>query len=69
VPSVAPHCVGLGEVFALGRRLGVSVPRSAKIIAIEVADPFRMSTELTPALRAALPAIVERVLQALAQAA
>jgi hydrogenase maturation protease len=65
VPTVAPHCVGLGEVLALGRLLGVSVPRSVKLIAIEVADALTMSTEMTPALRAALPAIVERVLQAL----
>lgn len=65
VPSVAPHGVGLGEVLALGRALGSPVPERVKILAIEVADPFTVSTELTPELRAALPGIVERVICAL----
>lgn len=66
IPSVAPHGVGLGEVLALGRELGFCVPDQVKIFAIEVADPFTVSAELTPELRAALPGIVERVMHALA---
>ena len=61
VPAISPHFLGIGEALALGRKLGVPVPRQALIFAIEVQDPFTVGTRLTPALAAALPRIVERI--------
>jgi hydrogenase maturation protease len=61
LPAISPHFLGVGETLALGRKLGLSVPRQVKIFAIEVQDPFTVSTQLTPALEAALPAIVEQI--------
>lgn len=65
LPAVAPHFLGVGEVLALGRQLGLSMPREVKIFAVEVADPFTVGTELTPALNQALPHIIKRVEAAL----
>jgi len=48
----------VGEVLALGRQLGLSVPRRVKILAIEVQDPVTVGTSLTPALEEVLPVIV-----------
>ena len=65
VPACAPHFVGVGEMLALGRQLGLAVPSRVKIFAVEVLDPFTVGTRLTPALEAALPDVVERVAAAL----
>jgi hydrogenase maturation protease len=65
LPLSSPHFIGIGEMLALGRQLGMAVPQRVKIFAIEVQDPFTISTDLTPTLRAALPGIVERVAHAL----
>jgi hydrogenase maturation protease len=60
-----PHFVGVSETLALGRELGLAMPEQVKIFAVEVEDPFTLGTELSPALQAALPAIVDRVCAAL----
>lgn len=55
-----PHFLGVGETLALGRELGLPMPRQVKILAVEVADPFTLGTAITPLLRAALPEAVNR---------
>jgi len=62
LPAVSPHFLGIGELLALGRELGLSVPVQVRIFAVEVQDCFTVGTQLTPTLEAALPDIVERVL-------
>ena len=64
LPAVSPHFLGIGEVLALGRKLGLAVPTRVKILAVEVQDVTTVGTELTPPLQAALPAIVRRVMSA-----
>lgn len=59
----SPHFLGVGETLALGRQLGLEMPERVKVLAIEVADPFTMGTEMTPPLLAALAPAVERVLE------
>jgi hydrogenase maturation protease len=56
-----PHFVGVSETLALGRQLGLLMPEQVRIFAIEVKDPFTLGTTLSPALQAALPAIVARI--------
>jgi hydrogenase maturation protease len=56
-----PHFLGVGETLALGRLLELPMPAEVTIYAIEVEDPFTLGTQLTPALQAALPGIVERI--------
>ena len=56
-----PHFLGVGETLALGRHLGLPMPEHVRIIAVEVEDPYTLGTKLTPGLRHALPAVIERV--------
>jgi hydrogenase maturation protease len=65
LPPFAPHFLGIGEVIALGRKLGLPVPSRVRIFAIEVQDPFTVGTSLTPLLELALPAIAARIFAAL----
>ncbi len=59
--GASPHFTGLGEVLALGRTLGLPMPCRVKILAVEVEDPFTVSTDLSPALSAAFPSLLDRV--------
>lgn len=56
-----PHFVGVGETLVLGRQLGLLMPETVRIFAVEVEDPFTLGTRMTPALEAAVPGIVARV--------
>lgn len=74
VNSTTPHMLGVGETLALGRMLGLDMPDQVRAFAVEVADPFSLGTELTPAVHAALPfaaakvAVAARMLAAAAPA-
>ena len=59
--TMSPHFLGVGELLALGRELGLAVPARMKIFAVEVQDPFTIGTQMTPALGDTLPHIVEQV--------
>lgn len=58
----APHFLGVGDTLALGCLLGLPMPERVTIFAVEVADPFTLGTDLTPAVQDALLPTVERVL-------
>lgn len=68
LPSGSPHFAGIGEMLALGRELGLPMPRQVKVFAIEVADPLTVKAELSPALQAAFPRIVSDILASAALA-
>lgn len=61
VTATSPHFVGVGETLALGRRLGLAMPRRVRVIAIEVADPFTLGTQPTTVVQEAVGLAVERV--------
>ncbi len=61
IAALSPHFLGIGEVLAMGRELGLAVPGQVKIFAVEVQDPFTLGTRMTPVLETALPDIVRRV--------
>jgi hydrogenase maturation protease len=58
----SPHFLGVGETLAFGRMLGAEMPAQIGVVAIEVADPFTLGTELTEAVARAVPAAVACVL-------
>ena len=62
-----PHFLGVGETLALGKQLDLPMPARVRIFAIEVADAHTLGTQLTPALEAAVPAILARLRAALFQ--
>ncbi len=61
LPMVSPHFLGVTEVLALGRELGMPVPSHVRILGIEVEDPHTIALEMTAGLRAAFPEIADRV--------
>lgn len=61
LPAQSPHFLGIGEVLALGRSLGLQVPRYIRIFAIEVQDPYKVSREMSPVLEAKKPGIVAQI--------
>lgn len=60
LPSRSPHFLGIAELLALGRELGIEIPDRVNVVAVEVQDPFTLGTEMTPAVTQALPGIVEQ---------
>ncbi|HUT98646.1 MAG TPA: hydrogenase maturation protease [bacterium] len=60
------HRFGVFEGLELGRRLGLDMPEEIRIYAVEAPDPFTFGEGLSPALAAALPAIVEGIYRELA---
>lgn len=52
--ATVPHFLGIRETLALGRLLGLPMPRQVRILAVEVADPFTLGTALTPAVAGAV---------------
>jgi len=57
----SPHFLGVGETLALGRQLGLEMPRQVGILAVEVEDPYTLGTRMTPALETALPGLAHRI--------
>jgi hydrogenase maturation protease len=57
----APHFVGIVETLAMGRTLGLAMPRDVQIFAIEVKDAFTVRVALTPDVQRAVAVAVDRV--------
>lgn len=60
----APHFLGVGDTLALGRLMDLPMPSQVRILAVEVADPLTLGTELTPQLQSAFPGLLEQLLAA-----
>jgi hydrogenase maturation protease len=60
VIAPSPHYAGLPEILDMASRLGISFPKDIRILAMEVDDPFRISEEISVAVRVNLPDFVER---------
>jgi hydrogenase maturation protease len=61
----SPHFVGLFEVLAAARALGMRVPRKVTILAAEAADCVTVAGPMHTAVRAAIPAVTARIAQLL----
>jgi hydrogenase maturation protease len=59
----SPHFVGIGEMLALGKELGMNLPTEVRIIAIEVLDPCTMSGQLTEKVQAGIDTAVRKMMQ------
>jgi len=49
------HEIGLLEGLDLGRRLGLAVPDSVRVYAVQIVDPFSFGTKMTDSVERALP--------------
>lgn len=59
----SPHSLNLPSILDLGRQLGLSLPRVIRIYGIEVQDVVNYSESLTPAVAAAVPRIVDYIVE------
>ncbi|MBI5646771.1 MAG: hydrogenase maturation protease [Ignavibacteriae bacterium] len=66
VTAPSPHYAGLPEVLAMADVLELSFPRTIRILAMEVEDPYSIHEGLSPAVRAALPEFITRAAALLA---
>ena len=63
VHGASPHGINIATALALGRQLaGERMPSDIRFFAIEAADLVNVSEKLTPAVAAAMPSIIERIL-------
>lgn len=71
VPGPSPHYISVPQTLALGRSLGLKMPETVKIVAVEAKDLHRLGEGLSEAMRRRLPAIIAAangVLEAAARA-
>lgn len=58
VPGPSPHYISIPQTLALGRSLGLKVPETVKILAVEAKDLYRLGEGLSPEMENRLPSIV-----------
>ncbi len=63
ISGTLPHYIGVPEVLAIGKTLGLDMPKQIKIFGVEVKDPFTISTQITKELEEKLPFLVEKILE------
>jgi hydrogenase maturation protease len=61
LPGEFPHGIGLFQVLALGRKLGLEVPPEVVFLAVEPHDCLTVGGEMHPAVLAAVPKTVARI--------
>src|ERR1035437_6988940 len=65
-PCVSSHSLGIFEVLAVARRLGLPVPAECVILAVEAADCTTVGGSMHPDVEAAIPVVLEWIGQFLA---
>jgi hydrogenase maturation protease len=63
--SASTHDMNLPTALEMGHRLGLSLPDTIEILAVEAEDVVTFGESCTPAVAAAVPAVTELVLQLL----
>jgi hydrogenase maturation protease len=58
-PGPSPHYVSVPQVLAIGRELGLKMPRTVTVIAVEATDLFRLGEGLSEEMQTRLPDILE----------
>ena len=65
IPGTSPHYVGLPEVMAIGRQLGLSMPDELKILAVEIPECLEIGGKLSRRVSSALKNVIIKVEQEL----
>jgi hydrogenase maturation protease len=63
--TASPHDINLITALALGKKLGLAMPSTIDIFAVEVTETELFSEECTPPVAAAVPKCVEMILEEL----
>ena len=67
VRAVGYHDVSLGLALQLGARLGIPLPKSIVVFAVEVDDTTTVREGLSPAVAAAVPEVIQEIEDLLAE--
>jgi len=59
VPGPSPHYISVPQTLALGRRLGLKMPATVKVVAVEAAGMLQLKEGLSEEMKARLPAILD----------
>jgi len=59
LPGPSPHYVSVPQVLAIGRELGLKIPKTVRIIAVEAKDLFRLGEGLSEDMCTRLPDILK----------
>ncbi len=68
VPAGALHGIGLADVLAAGRKLGMPVADNVKIFVVEAADALTVGGEMHPDVSKAVTEVTRRIQEHLADA-
>ncbi len=60
-PGTSPHYVGLFETLRLARSLGLEVPSTIRLLAVEARDCLTVGGPMDPAVADAVPIAVDRI--------
>ena len=58
--SPATHYLGYAEALAVARALGMTLPEEIRVLAVECTSDLQFGAGLSEAVRAALPAVLDR---------
>lgn len=61
IPGPSPHYVSIPQAVDIGRKLGLKVPSSIDIIAVEAKNLYDMGEGLTPEMTKAIPEILQKL--------
>ena len=61
LPGPSPHYVSIPQAVEIGRTIGLHVPSEIRIVAVEAKSMYSLGEDLSPKMRAKLPAIVRKV--------
>jgi len=67
IPGPSPHYVSIPQMISLGQEVGLPMPRLVKIIAVEAKDIYHLGEGLTPEMQAALPHIIQTLIEVLTE--
>jgi hydrogenase maturation protease len=67
IASPSPHYVGLPEMLALAEQLGLEFPKTIRVFAVEVADPYTIGGAMSPEVERAVSEVCAKVERAVEQ--
>ena len=58
VPGPSPHYISVPQTLSLGRSLGLKMPKTVKVVAVEARNLHRLGEGLSEGMRSQLPDII-----------
>lgn len=65
IPGPSPHYISVPQTLAMGRQLGLEMPKTIKILGVEAKSLYRLGEGLSGEMCGRLPAILEAARDAL----